>query len=89
MPSRQAKRHAKYDEARQQVESQFPRAREVLDGAEWSILRAPDEDGVADPDLGVRIATVEGQPGVDFPRHQIFYTFDDKHVHFLTLLPVP
>ena len=82
MALRKVIRHPQYELAVANIGEEFDRARQVIAGAEWSIRRSPEGDGICDAEIDVWRARLFG-PG--FPSHFIYYAFDDKAVRFLTI----
>jgi len=65
------------------IAEEFERARQVIAGAEWSLRRAPETDGIRIKEIDVWRAHLIGPPG--FPDHFIFYVFTDNEIKFLTI----
>jgi len=82
MARRDIKRTQQYELAVANLGENFPIARKVIKGAEWSICRSPESDGIQDKESGVWRACLLGS---GFPDQHIYYVFDDKTIKFLTL----
>jgi len=84
MARREIKRTQQYELAVANLGETFSNARKIITGAEWSLGRSPESDGVQDRESGVWRACLLG-PG--FPEHHIYYGFDDSEIRFLTIKP--
>jgi len=82
MKKRKIARRPEYELAVANIGEEYARARQFIAGAEWSISRSPESDGVCIPEIDVWQASLSG-PG--FPSHYIYYTFDDTTVRFLAI----
>jgi len=82
--ARDAKKTPQYDLAVANIGEEFERAHAIIVGAEWSLRRSPDSDGIRIAAIDVWRARVAG-PG--FPSHFIYYDFDDSEIRFLTIKP--
>lgn len=82
MSLRKVVKHQNYELAVANLGEEYDRARQIIAGAEWSIRRSPDTDGIKDVNHDIWRARVSG-PG--FPSHFIYYVFDDLSIKFLTI----
>ncbi len=82
MPKRKVVKHPNYELAVANLAEEFDRAREIIAGAEWSIQRSPESDGIRIKDIDVWQAKLLAP---SFPSQLIFYVFDDEKVTFLTI----
>ncbi len=85
MPVRRIVHHPKYDKLVEELSTKYPRLPEILVGAEWSIVRSPESDGIRATENEIWRARISG-PGL--PEHWIYYNFDAREVRFLTVTPV-
>jgi len=82
MKKRKIVRHPEYELAVANIGEEYERSRQFITGAEWSISRSPESDGICIQKYDVWQASLSGD---GFPRHYIYYTFDDTTVKFLTI----
>jgi hypothetical protein len=76
---RGALRHPNFDDRVNELSAEFPRAREVVDGAIWELER--------DPSLGQWIPELDvWQLRLFRPPFLLMYSFSPRFVFFLTLL---
>ncbi|MEX2139769.1 MAG: hypothetical protein WD894_10945 [Pirellulales bacterium] len=76
-------RHPQFEIRVAELEVDYPRAREVIEGAIWSIARFPDQDGIRLSKYDVWQAHLLG--GDLLPPVHIYYTFNRRFVSLLTI----
>jgi hypothetical protein len=67
----------------QEASQKTSRVMEAVAGAEWVLLRLP-EQGMAAPGTGLRSWPIHPEPGITF---KVIYSFDDRQVVFQGLWP--
>jgi hypothetical protein len=80
---RKVKYEQRFDDELKQIEPDFWRADECLQGAEWLLARDPERGYRANPSSNVWILPVVDVPG--FRPVVIYYTFDDRYVYMLSI----
>lgn len=83
---RGAVRHPQFEQKLARLQEKFPRAEEVIAGAEWSISHRPDQDGIRLADYDVWQARLDG--GAALPPVLLLYTFNSRYVYMLTIIAV-
>ncbi len=76
-------RHPRYDDRLSEIVAEFPRAREVVAGAEIYLSRNP-EDGVVHPSYDVRMARLAATASC--PPLLIFYSVNRRYITLLTIM---
>jgi len=79
---RNVRRHQRFLDALRVILRAYPRAEEVIRGAEWSIARAPDRDGVH---VGGNVWQAKLTKSWAMPEARLYYTFDDRHVNMMDI----
>ena len=87
MPVRKIIKKPQYEEAVEQILKKFGISIDMFTGAEWSLCRTPEQDGVFNQEIGVWQATIVSVEKTDFPPHRILYAFDDRELRLLTVIP--
>jgi len=77
-------RHPKFEQALEQISAVFPRAVEVIEGAEWSLARNAEHDGVKIAEIGVWQARLAGS--ILLPPALLYYTFTPRILQMLLIV---
>jgi hypothetical protein len=75
-------RHPNFEASLDRIAVNYPRVREIVEGAEWALARDPSL-AVVVPELGVSIARLSG--GQDLPPVTLYFTHNRRFILMLSI----